>query len=104
MRHSRKRLDELRAHEGARRSEALRARQLAEVLAVEEGHVMEFQQFNAVWDAKMGAFELNAENLMQAMRVRAVVAGRARGHARVAGGCGGLSRLPSTPITGAPRG
>jgi hypothetical protein len=63
-------MEELRAHEEARKREALRARQLAEVLAVEEAHMMEFQQFNAMWDAKMQAFEQNAEQLMGAMRVR----------------------------------
>lgn len=67
---ARKRMDELRGHEEARRREALRARQLAEVLSVEEAHMMEFQQFNAMWDAKMAAYEQSAEQLMQAMRVR----------------------------------
>lgn len=67
---ARKRMEELRAHEEARKREALRARQLAEVLAVEEAHMMEFQQFNAMWDAKMQAFEQNAEQLMGAMRER----------------------------------
>lgn len=65
-----KRLDELRAHEEARRREALRARQLAEVLAVEEAHMLEFQQFNAMWDAKMQTYEVNGDQLMGAMRER----------------------------------
>jgi hypothetical protein len=67
---ARKRLDELRAHEEARRREALRARQLAEVLAVEEAHMLEFQQFNAMWDAKMQSYEINGEQLMGAMKER----------------------------------
>jgi hypothetical protein len=67
---ARKRIDELKGHEEARRKEAMRARQLAEVLAVEEGHMMEFQQFNAMWDAKMQAYETNGGQLIQAMRVR----------------------------------
>lgn len=67
---ARKRLDELKAHEEARRREALRARQLAEVLAVEEAHMLEFQQFNAMWDAKMQTYEVNGEQLMGAMRER----------------------------------
>lgn len=71
---ARKRIDELKGHEEARRKEAMRARQLAEVLAVEEGHMMEFQQFNAMWDAKMAAYETNGGQLIQAMRVRDLLA------------------------------
>jgi hypothetical protein len=67
---ARKRMDELKGHEEARRKEAMRARQLAEVLAVEEAHMMEFQQFNAMWDAKMQAYETNGAQLMQAMKER----------------------------------
>ena len=66
---ARRRMDELKGHEEARRKEAMRARQLAEVLAVEEAHMMEFQQFNAMWDAKMKAYEENGAQLMQAMKV-----------------------------------
>ena len=51
---ARKRILELREHEIMRSKEALRARQLAEVLTIEEGHMLEFQQFNAMWDAKVG--------------------------------------------------
>ena len=79
---ARKRMDELKGHEEARRKEAMRARQLAEVLAVEEGHMMEFQQFNAMWDAKMQAYETNGEQLMQAMRVRFTAAAAAKGAPR----------------------
>lgn len=67
---ARKRLDELRQHEESRMREALRARQLAEMLAIEEAHMMEFQQFNALQDAKMAAFEMNAQALMDALRAR----------------------------------
>jgi hypothetical protein len=67
---ARKRLDELRAHEESRAREGLRARQLAELLAVEEAHMMEFQQFNGLQDAKMAAFEMNAQALMDALRTR----------------------------------
>jgi hypothetical protein len=41
---AKKRLEELRVHEENRRREALRARQLAERLGVEEAHMLEFQQ------------------------------------------------------------
>ena len=39
------RLEELRQHEFSRRKEALRSRQIAERLGVEEAHMLEFQQF-----------------------------------------------------------
>ena len=64
------RLAELKQHEESRRRETLRARQLAEVLAVEEAHMMEFQQFNLLQDAKGAAFEQNAQALMDALRAR----------------------------------
>jgi len=67
---ARKRIEELRQHEEARRREALRSKQLAEVLAVEEGHMMEFQQFNSLQDTKMASFEINAQALMDALRER----------------------------------
>jgi hypothetical protein len=43
---------------------------MAEVLAVEEAHMMEFQQFNLLQDAKGAAFEQNAQALMDALRAR----------------------------------
>ena len=64
------RLAELKQHEESRRRETLRARQLAEVLAVEEAHMMEFQQFNMLQDAKGAAFEQNAQALMDSLRER----------------------------------
>eukprot|EP00953_Heterococcus_sp_UTEX-ZZ885_P019613 10952-Heterococcus_DN1.PRE.4 len=38
------RLDELKLHEENRRKEAMRSRQIAERLGVEEAHMLEFQQ------------------------------------------------------------
>lgn len=67
---AKKRMDELKAHDEQRRREAVRSRQLAEQLAVEEAHMLEFQKFNELWDTKMQAFEQNAQALMDAMRVR----------------------------------
>jgi hypothetical protein len=64
----RKRLAELKQHEDARRKESLRSRQLAEVLSVEEAHMLEFNQFNKLWDAKAALFEDQALGLMQAMK------------------------------------
>ena len=42
------RLEELKLHEENRRREAMRSRQIAERLGVEEAHMLEFQQFNKV--------------------------------------------------------
>ncbi|CAM9914508.1 unnamed protein product [Phaeothamnion confervicola] len=62
------RLDELRLHEENRRKEAMRSRQIAERLGVEEAHMLEFQQFNIVWDKKMADYEVQAEDMVIAMR------------------------------------
>jgi len=48
--------------------EAMRSRQITELLGVEEAHMMEFQQFNAIWDKKMEEFEMNAKELIDNMR------------------------------------
>jgi hypothetical protein len=63
-------MEELRQHEDARRREAVRSRQLAEVLSVEEAHMLEFNQFNKLWDTKMGMYEQQAVGLMGAMKER----------------------------------
>lgn len=57
-------------HEENRRKEAMRSRQLAERLGVEEAHMLEYQQFNMDWDRKMGEFENHANDLVDAMRQR----------------------------------
>eukprot|EP00605_Chrysophyceae_sp_TOSAG23-4_P001038 GSChrysophyteH1.ASY1.ANO1.1141.1 assembled CDS len=64
------RLDELKLHEENRRREAMRSRQIAERLGVEEAHMLEFQQFNLIWDKKMGEYEAHAEELGLAMKER----------------------------------
>jgi len=64
------RLEELKLHEENRRKEAMRSRQIAERLGVEEAHMLEFQQFNMVWDKKMSEYEKHAEELLQAMKER----------------------------------
>ena len=66
----RKRLDEIYAHEGARRREALRSRQLAESLGLEEAYMTEFTAFNGLWDSKAAAFERNASEALTVMRQR----------------------------------
>ncbi len=55
------RLLELKAHEDSRQREAMRARQIGEMLGIEEAHMLEFQQFNMSWDTKMSEYEENAE-------------------------------------------
>merc|ERR1712070_1268233 len=65
---AKKRLDELREHEENRQREAMRSRQITEKLGVEEAHMMEFQQFNAIWDKKMEEFEMNAKQLVDNMK------------------------------------
>ena len=48
----------------------MRSRQIAERLGVEEAHMLEFQQFNMVWDKKMTEYERHAEELVEAMKER----------------------------------
>ena len=48
----------------------MRSRQIAERLGVEEAHMLEFQQFNMIWDRKMADYEQNAEELIEAMKER----------------------------------
>lgn len=50
--------------------EAMRSRQIAERLGVEEAHMLEFQQFNMIWDQKMAEYETHAEELVEAMKER----------------------------------
>ena len=50
--------------------EAMRSRQIAERLGVEEAHMLEFQQFNLIWDKKMSEYEQHAEELVGAMKDR----------------------------------
>lgn len=64
------RLEELRLHEENRRREAMRSRQIAERLGVEEAHMLEFQQFNMIWDKKMAEYENHSEDLVSAMKER----------------------------------
>lgn len=64
------RLDELKLHEENRRREALRSRQIAERLGVEEAHMLEFQQFNLCWDKKFREYDEHAESLVESMKAR----------------------------------
>lgn len=47
----------------------MRSRQIAERLGVEEAHMLEFQQFNALWDKRMAEFEQKSADLEEAMKV-----------------------------------
>ena len=67
---AKKRLEELRQHEDGRRQEALRSRQVAQRLGIEEAHMLEFQQFNTMWDRKMKEYDERAAELLEAMRQR----------------------------------
>lgn len=53
----RQRLMELKEYNLFRQKEALRSRQLAEILGVEETHVLEFQDFHEVWDQNERDYE-----------------------------------------------
>ncbi|KAJ8613954.1 hypothetical protein CTAYLR_008784 [Chrysophaeum taylorii] len=64
------RLEELKMHEENRRKEAMRSRQIAERLGVEEAHMIEFQQFNMIWDKKMAEYEQHAGELVEGMKDR----------------------------------
>ena len=70
---AKKRLEELRQHEDNRKQEGLRSRQIAQRLGVEEAHMLEFQQFNSMWDNKMKEYEQRAGELLEAMRQRHVL-------------------------------
>ena len=48
----------------------MRSRQIAERLGVEEAHMLEFQQFNMIWDKKMSEYEDHSEELVEAMKER----------------------------------
>lgn len=48
----------------------MRSRQIAERLGVEEAHMLEFQQFNALWDRRMAEFEQKSADLEEAMKER----------------------------------
>lgn len=63
-------MDELKLHEENRRREAMRSRQIAERLGVEEAHMLEFQQFNMIWDKKFSDYESHAQDLIDAMKER----------------------------------
>lgn len=49
---AKKRFEELKSQEANRRRENRKAQQIKERLGVEEAHMLEFQQFNLLWDKK----------------------------------------------------
>ena len=64
------RLEELKVHEENRRREAMRSRQIAERLGVEEAHMLEFQQFNIIWDKNQADYEAHAAKLRDDLKAR----------------------------------
>jgi len=67
---ARQRLDEVFANEAARRREALKSRQLAEALGLEQAYMGEFAAFNALWDSRADAFASDAAATLTATRQR----------------------------------
>jgi len=63
-----RRLRELRQHEENRRREAMRSRQTAERLGIEEAHMLEFEQFNAIWEQRMQEYEKSAEEGLEKLK------------------------------------
>ena len=51
------RINEIKAQEIQKSRDNLRSKQLSERLEVEEAHMLEFNQFNQLWDKKMQDFQ-----------------------------------------------
>eukprot|EP00439_Symbiodinium_sp_Y106_P077887 s803_g16.t1 len=64
------RLELLQEKADAKRREALRQRQLAQRLGVEEAHMKELQEFNQHWDQKVAEFEAHAASLQSQLQDR----------------------------------
>ena len=64
------RLTELKSHEDNRQKEAMRARQIAERLGVEEAHMLEYKQFNLTWDKIFQDCEKKSQDLVESMKER----------------------------------
>ncbi|KAL3774834.1 hypothetical protein ACHAWO_003543 [Cyclotella atomus] len=64
------RYEELKSHEANRRLESMKAQQIKERLGVEEAHMLEFQQFNLLWDKKSKEYEDQCDNNTKAMKDR----------------------------------
>ena len=64
----------------------MRSRQIAQRLGVEEAHMLEFQQFNAMWDRKTSEYEERAAELLEAMRQRHELDAREQRHEQQAAG------------------
>lgn len=57
------RVAEIKAQEIQKFKDNLKSKQLSEKLEVEEAHLVEFNQFNQLWDKKMAEFQENAFGL-----------------------------------------
>ena len=58
---AKRRFEELKSHDANRRLETMKAQQIKERLGVEEAHMLEFQQFNMLWDKKSEDYEKQSE-------------------------------------------
>lgn len=67
---AKKRHEELKSHEANRRLESMKAQQIKERLGVEEAHMLEFQQFNLLWDKKSKDYEEQCDINIKAMKDR----------------------------------
>ena len=67
---AKKRFEELKSHEANRRLESMKAQQIKERLGVEEAHMLEFQQFNLLWDKKSKDYEDQCDNQIKSMKDR----------------------------------
>lgn len=61
------RINEIKSQEVQKYRDNLRSKQLSERLEVEEAHLVEFNQFNQLWDKKMADFQQNAEDLERSL-------------------------------------
>lgn len=67
---AKRRFEELKSHEVNRRLESMKAQQLKERLGLEEAHMLEFRQFNSLWDKKSEDYEDQCENKIKSMKDR----------------------------------
>lgn len=64
------RLDELKSHEANRRRESMKAQQIQERLGMEEAHMLEYQEFNSMWEKRCQDYEEQCESQLRTMRER----------------------------------
>lgn len=65
---ARQRLVEVKVHELQRHKEAMRSRQIMELLELEERHVLELQAFNEEWEERFRIFEAESDATLAALQ------------------------------------